>query len=354
MDYYWSGSMCPLRIGYSFWGFLGNGIVDTPDGGRSHRMTLLRGLKARGHSLLFLQIDRDKTEAGDDFSWVGEWQTTGFPEIDLLFLEWRWPIVGRNVGPFSDSADYTPDLARQRELIMHYVVERRSPTILWDKDLRLPGDDRVRAFPWVRVAEAAAFPSEGTFSLRFPVADFQLDAEVVNCARPLRFPLVYVGNQYERDSQFDRYFAEPARRVRHSVFGKWPKRSAWPHVTFRGRVGFDRIAEIYRASAATVLLAPDRYEAVGQVTQRIFESVLNGCFPIAPATIRGVEKLVPEWLIATEPLDVERACRNAMLVRSSDHYLAELDRCRKSLEPFRLSRQIAELVRMCRELSLQL
>ena len=35
-----------MRIGYSFWGFLGPGITDTPDGGRSHRATLIDGLTA--------------------------------------------------------------------------------------------------------------------------------------------------------------------------------------------------------------------------------------------------------------------------------------------------------------------
>ena len=29
-----------MKIGYSFWGFLGPGVTDTPDGGRSHRRTV--------------------------------------------------------------------------------------------------------------------------------------------------------------------------------------------------------------------------------------------------------------------------------------------------------------------------
>ena len=33
-----------MRIGYSFWGFIGPGITDTPDGGRSHRATLIDAL----------------------------------------------------------------------------------------------------------------------------------------------------------------------------------------------------------------------------------------------------------------------------------------------------------------------
>ena len=37
-----------MRIGYSFWGFLGHGVTDTPDGGRCHRRTLIDALIAAG------------------------------------------------------------------------------------------------------------------------------------------------------------------------------------------------------------------------------------------------------------------------------------------------------------------
>ena len=48
-----------MRIGYSFWGFLGPGITDTPDGGRSHRATLIDGLTTAGHDNVLLQPNRD-------------------------------------------------------------------------------------------------------------------------------------------------------------------------------------------------------------------------------------------------------------------------------------------------------
>jgi hypothetical protein len=57
-------------IGYSFWGFLGPGIIDTPDGGRSHRRPLVDAIAARGHRLVFLQAHRDLLEAGDDLGGV--------------------------------------------------------------------------------------------------------------------------------------------------------------------------------------------------------------------------------------------------------------------------------------------
>lgn len=74
-----------MKIGYSFWGFLGPGVADTPDGGRSHRRVLIDGLRSRGHDLVFLQSDRDYTEAGLNLSEIYTWDV-GLPEIDVLFL----------------------------------------------------------------------------------------------------------------------------------------------------------------------------------------------------------------------------------------------------------------------------
>ena len=84
-----------VRIGYSFWGFLGPGITDTPDGGRSHRRPLIDGLIAVGHEIVFLQRNRDLHEAGCDLRHLYAWDD-GLPAIDALFLEWRWPIPGRS------------------------------------------------------------------------------------------------------------------------------------------------------------------------------------------------------------------------------------------------------------------
>ena len=83
-----------MRLGYSFWGFLGPGITNTPDGGRSHRRPMIDALVLRGHQVMFLQRNRDLIEAEDDLR--GHYRFDGgFPPLDALMLEWRWPIAGR-------------------------------------------------------------------------------------------------------------------------------------------------------------------------------------------------------------------------------------------------------------------
>ena len=115
-----------MRIGYSFWGFLGPGITDTPDGGRSHRRVLIDGLVSRGHDIVFLQPDRDRTEAGLDLTGRYTWDGA-LPAIDVLFLEWRWPIPGRNTTRCG-TPGHTCDLHRQQELLDHYTHRNGTPT----------------------------------------------------------------------------------------------------------------------------------------------------------------------------------------------------------------------------------
>lgn len=329
-----------MKIGYSFWGFLGNGITDTPDGGRSHRRPFIDALLAQGHEITFLQGDRDRLEAGDDLGAAYRFDT-GLPEIDVLFLEWRWPIVGRNTTVCGTSG-HACDLHRQAELLKHYTQGRRTPTLVWDKDRTLLPDEPLRRMPWVAVCEAAFDPSPGAHRLLFPVADHVLDhADPLALARrPRTFALGYVGNQYDRDDQFDRYFAPAAARFPHQVAGKWTRTDRWPHVAFRGRVPFAQAHQLYSDSLATVLLLPGRYRAVGQVTQRIFEAVLAGCFPLAPADISHVDRFVPrELVIKTGDEAVQRLSELEQMAGSDGHADMIAD-CLDHLDLFRLSRQV--------------
>ncbi|HWI94894.1 MAG TPA: hypothetical protein VNS60_02375 [Solirubrobacterales bacterium] len=336
-----------MRIGYSFWGFLGEGIVDTPDGGRSHRPTLVAALAERGHELVFLQPNRDLLEAGTPVrvdlraAWTG-----GFPELDLLWLEWRWPIPGRNTPADRQRKGFTPDLERQSALIEHYTLGLGVPTLIWDKDLQLAPGDPVRDLPHVVVCEAALHPRGDARRLLFPVSDKTLGA--AQHEPPASFghgelDLVYIGNRYRRDSAFERYLAPAAAQLHHHrVFGKWAGTERWPQVQFAGRLGFGEVAATYRSALATVLLLPDRYAAAGQMTQRIFEACLAGCYPLLPAEIRGGSVFVPDELHVQSAADVVAGCKRLRTL--SPEALADLaSRCLARLDVFRVSRQLASL-----------
>lgn len=332
-----------MKIGYSFWGFLGAGVTDTPDGGRSHRRPLIDALRARGHEIVFLQADRDRTEAADGLGGTYSFDS-GYPDIDVLFLEWRWPIEGRNTTPCG-APGHTCDLHRQAELLQLYSRHGRTPIVIWDKDRQMSAGSPWRQTSGVRVCEAALDPTPGAHRLLFPVADALLDTAdaraLAACPRPVA--LAYVGNQYDRDEAFDRFFAPAARLVTHKVAGKWPRTLRWPQVAFIGRVPFEQVHDIYAETLATVLLLPARYEAAGQMTQRIFEAVLAGCLPLAPAGIRHVETFVPAPLIVRNGQEVVRRLDDLRALAGSREHVELIAACLERLKVFRLTTQVQAL-----------
>src|SRR5690606_19517767 len=63
-----------------------------------------------------------------------------FPELDLVLIEWRFPIPGRNTPDMKGKPGYQRDLERQREVIDHYGA-RGVPIVIWDLDHKLTEDE---------------------------------------------------------------------------------------------------------------------------------------------------------------------------------------------------------------------
>ncbi|MGI5450500.1 glycosyltransferase family protein [Streptomyces sp. CA-243310] len=332
-----------MKIGYSFWGFLGNGVTDTPDGGRSHRRPFIDALLARGHDIVFLQADRDRLEVGENLDDAYTFNE-GLPGLDVLFLEWRWAIPGRNTTPCG-SEGHTCDLHRQAQLINHYTVRHQIPTVIWDKDRTLRAESVWRRTAHTRVCEAALAPTLGAHSLLFPVAeDLLTQADpVALAAQPRDLVLGYVGNQYDRDDSFDRFFAPAAAHVEHLVAGKWTKTDRWPHVRFVGRIPFEAAAGVYGRSLATVLMLPERYAAVGQMTQRIFEAVLAGCLPLVPANIRFADRFVPKELVVRSGHGVTERISHLREIAGTQQHANLIAACVDRLRLFGLTKQVDTL-----------
>lgn len=192
------------------------------------------------------------------------------------------------------------------------------------------------------VCEAALHPTPGAVSLLFPVADATLAAAdpAALAAVPRNMPLAYVGNQYDRDTAFDRFFAPAAVSHRHVVAGKWTRTDAWPHVSFIGRVPFTEVAEIYGRSLATVLLLPDRYARAGQMTQRVVEAVLAGCLPLTPTSIRSAERFTPRRLHVTDGTDGAAMITHLADIAGTNEHVELIAACLRALEMFQVSRQL--------------
>jgi hypothetical protein len=206
----------------------------------------------------------------------------------------------------------------------------------------LPAASLLRSLAQVTVCEPALAPSPGAVSLLFPVADDTLDSAdpAALAAMPWPLPLVYVGNQYDRDEAFARFFAPVAARHRHRVAGKWTRTAQWPHVTFTGRIAFTDVRPLYESSLATILLLPERYARAGQMTQRIFEAVLAGCLPLTPAALPFAAEFTPEALHVDDGREAADRITELQAVVGTAEHAALIGDCIARLGIFRLSRQL--------------
>ncbi|MEV8637600.1 hypothetical protein AB0395_38750 [Streptosporangium sp. NPDC051023] len=337
-----------MKIGFSFWGFLGPGILDTPDGGRFWRRSIVDELTALGHQLVLLQTNRDLTEAGQALPY--QWDP-GFPDIDVLVCEWRWPLPGRNTTP-CEAAGHTCDLHRQQDLLDHYAHAQTLPTVLWDTDRQMTPDDPLRRMPNVVVCDTARRLAAGAAVLFNMVPDKLIDAadpeQLVARRRPL--DLAYVGNQYDRDEAFGEFFAPAAARFPHRVAGKWPRTEAWPQVNFTGRCSFGDVAGVYRTALSTVLLLPDRYATVGAITQRAGEAVTEGCLPLTPVTIACVDQVMPPALHVADRHEVIERIQWLRSIAGTTEHAELIGTCLRYLTPMRVSHQVASLDRIITDL----
>lgn len=345
-------------LGYSCWGFLGKGIIDTPDGGRSHRLTLIKSILARGFDIVMLQKNRDFDEADEMIFVPGLHYSSDFPEISTLFLEYRWPIEGRNRYEDRESMGYTPDLERQNELL-NYYQSKDIPIIIWDKDLKINKDLYINNSYFF---EPSLFPRKGRESLLFPFDSGLMKKGIASLnqyKKEDRFlNLIYVGNQYERDSSFESWIDKVAGllKTKVEVYGNWTKYpeiyernlKRFPNSFFRGRIGFDQIFSAYKTAFSTVLIAPEEYYIRGQFTQRLFESISNLCIPIAPALYRGVERVIIPELIVKTPLNLAKLITKLRKLSNDDLRLILLKQLKKLalFSPEKISKKIIDIIKM--------
>lgn len=365
-----------MRIGYSAWGFCGEGVIDSPDGGRLTRSLFISRLIREGYDVVWLQQNRDVNVSGQPiFCHANEALFTGqkrdlcsmgyddgFPDIDILFVEWRWPIQGRNVGLEHDDPNYTPDLDRQSQLIEHYM--RKSPCkkfIIWDKDetMTLQNERRIeqlRLQAYVHdqdiiILSPALYPNNLLYDRRtmlFPCDLNAIRGTKVNRDEDIEHLIGYVGSQYDRDYQVYTYinpvakwFREPAEEPAVVFAGNWTKspeklkrnRFNFPDILFMDRILPSQMSSIYSKCMTTLLMCKKNYAEHGHITQRIHEAAANGLIAIGLREQRGIERFILEENIVSDAYDL-MTCISRLASMSIDDRQRVLDRQIELLEPF--------------------
>ena len=284
------------NIGLSYWGFCedfsSSIIANTPDGHRYGRPVLVDALTARGHSVIALQDQRESVP------YPNLTYDTGFPNLDVLFFEWRWPTY-KNSG----ENKFEPDLDRQIALLDYYHNEG-VPIIVWDTDLKMTPEDEAR-WPNMIVADPTFEPENFLINReRLPFwSDFTPLKDAVDS--PVEFG--YVGNNYERDDMFMKYYSLPSIGLREDgiqtkVHGNWLQRSPeraspeqlitqHPGIAFGQRASFFESMDLLNSFICTVHITKPRYAKQGFASPRYLENIIMN----TPALVPG-EFLVPNLL----------------------------------------------------------
>lgn len=324
-----------MRIGYSYWGFLGDrkydedgNILSTPDGNAFYSWSIINKFIEDGHQVLGIMPDRDEPgfrfegvnlfsswcktsrsnaymsmnhiEYGDFFDIENRdilskdaikalWDMYHVNEFDVIIHEWRMPIIGRNTATDKDSENWQPDLFIQDALV-EYCNKNDIKLIIFDLDYKIPKDvvadfvyvtKNMYIFELGKKWSSLAYETDGRCRKVYIPFDFRF-MNLFKLKSKFTDDIVYIGNRYERDWCINKYLKNvPGVKV----FGNWLEGQRhsdkeWPMINFGKRLQTSDMHDAYSNSATTILLAKKEYCENGFMTARILEAIFYGCVPL--------------------------------------------------------------------------
>lgn len=291
-----------MRIGISYWGYCEpfgtSGEAKTPDGHRYGRPILVDAVHRRQHQVVSLQKRRE-TVPYEHINY-----DEGFPDIDVLFVEWRWPTY-KNSGTNKSE----PDLDRQTELLKHY--HGKIPVVIWDCDYKLTPEDE-RAWPDAIIADPAFDPR--LLTRKRTRLMFWTDWKFLLQPSKNSLEYGYIGNNYERPDAFKNYYSDPSFDLRKSGFqttvhGNWleisPERDhpsilikQHPHVSFAPRLNFHESMMRLNSFVCTTHITKPEYAKRGFASPRYLENIAVGTPSLVPVEFKVPDLLGKDWIVS--------------------------------------------------------
>lgn len=316
-----------MKVGFSYWGVWNSRDItqtlDTPDGHRYGRELFMREIISRGNELVIMQERRDAYFLGADYPLEGistisdvfpkkksSVKKTIFPDIDVIFMEWRWPTWKNDkTHPKHDAGQYEPDLDRQREILEFY--HGKVPIIIWDADLKVTPEDE-RAYPELILTDPS-FDTSPLTRKRTSLPFWTDWLPFIPTAEP--YPIYgYIGNNYERDGEFKKYYFNIGRDARTanfqvSMYGNWlqysPERvspesliRAHREISFNHRMSWMDSMKIMNRFIATTHVSKPRYYDTGFMSPRYLEALSVGCPAFVPDAFKYSSILGDKWSIS--------------------------------------------------------
>lgn len=343
-----------MKVGLSYWSFLSDIEPDTPSGSNFHVPDLVIEMNRRGWDVVALQENRDKILAdklkvkipfGENFiplkrkkcydslfkieehpglaiksnKYYKDYYKDacssnphGLPIVDLLIVEWRWPIPGRNTFEDTNSPGFTPDLARQNLLLDYYHNYTDTTIVILDLDHKMTEDDEKK-YNKAHIFEMSVSPKSVLTQRVRAFLPFDID-EVYKHKVYLKDPankVTYIGNHYERDWAIDT-FIKPLSEIlpENSIrfVGNWEKypdvfkevKARWPRLSYEPRVVKEDFLFKYSPALTCPLLGKESYYESGFMSPRLVESLMYGCLPVGFKIHKGIEYFLPSELIVED------------------------------------------------------
>lgn len=299
-----------MNIGYAFWGFLGDNKYDrrgneisTPDGNAFYSWSIIKAFHEAGHKVFSLMKNRDmpgtilkKDNLFD--AWCKEERVKAYvgtidldvlscPEksmelIDVILLEWRWLIEGRNNIELEGTDGWQEDL-KARDEILRRAKLFNVPVVVFDLDYKLTEDD-IKEYGIKYVIELGNKWKENSI-VKSKKVFIPFDFNYINNFEVKDYckkSLIYVGNRYERDWCIDKYIPEDLDDC--IIYGNWKEagrdsEERWKKLNFGKRLQTSEMYDAYSDSIATILLAKRGYCETEFMTARIIEAVFYGTVP---------------------------------------------------------------------------
>lgn len=305
------------RVAYSFWGLLekpeqAHNTATTAFAAVGERHLLVDEFLKNGHKVFCVQEMRESTP----YPGV-QYKPYVVPDVDVAYLEWRW----QQHAQLSAERRNEPDWDRQVELLDEYS-RRGTPIIVFDTDHKITSEDEAR-WPSMIIAEPSLDPQPLTKTrIRLPWAtDFKPYYQTPEYS----YNYIYLGNNYERDNQFQKYYGSPALELRRLgiqtvSYGNWIERSPsredplsilqnHPFVAFPGRMSYNAGMLAMSKSICTTMLAKKSYYRSGFITSRIYEGILAGIPSLVPREHKHIIEMGLDEFVVDSSEDVTVAVK---------------------------------------------
>jgi len=337
-----------MKVGYYFWGHLGDKLTDetrdTPDGNAWYSSSIIQRLLLNGHDVYRMAPDLDYNEfkmfGAEIFNsfeptkrleaynkmknirWDSPNKADNLPKLDSLLLEWRFPILGRNLPTDQRRKNFHPDLLMQNT-ILDFYKDQNTFLYIFDLDYKLTEEDEKRIndmFPnRVLVLETAYKPKTGILRRQRVEIPFWVKNTILPMTQePSEYKnLVYIGSRYERDDVIDKHIIPFSKKFPFTVWfhGNWKKYPdkydelyetlKWRDIQYHDRVGHTDFRKVYGNALACPLIGKQSYFDNGFMTARIQEALYYGTIPIGFAEHLGIEEYLPEELIVSKDRSIE-------------------------------------------------